>query len=79
MAEPGKVLPHDVAAAPDYAAEAPDWRIFRGDGMRRTTDLPEGPPWRSFTGPAADADHPDRKSTRLNSSHSIASRMPSSA
>ena len=28
---------------------------------------------------AADAAEPDRKSTRLNSSHTLASRMPSSA
>src|SRR3546814_10286767 len=47
-------------------------------------DLPTGESWResaAFAGgdAAVVADTPDRKSTRLNSSHSCASRMPSSA
>ncbi|GAB2701950.1 AAA family ATPase [Kitasatospora kifunensis] len=25
-----------------------DWRLFRGDNLRRTVDLPPAPPWRSF-------------------------------
>ncbi|MDN0199158.1 MoxR family ATPase [Streptomyces sp. S.PNR 29] len=38
------------------AAEDPAWRIFRGDGTKHTTEIPEAPPWRSFTGHADEAD-----------------------
>ncbi|MFD7613098.1 AAA family ATPase [Streptomyces sp. NPDC059828] len=30
--------------------ENADWQIFRGDGHRRDTPVPEAPPWRSFAG-----------------------------
>ncbi|MEU2158727.1 MoxR family ATPase [Streptomyces sp. NPDC019396] len=31
-------------------SEDADWQIFRGDGHRRVTPIPEAPPWRSFAG-----------------------------
>ncbi|MEK8173116.1 hypothetical protein NKH77_41385 [Streptomyces sp. M19] len=31
------------------------WRLFRGDGVRRTTPLPPAPPWRRFGGPGGPA------------------------
>ncbi|MGW0659456.1 AAA family ATPase [Streptodolium elevatio] len=47
-AEQAKDLPGgrsvSASADPDTAA----WRIFRGDGVRRTPDMPEPPPWRRF-------------------------------
>ncbi|MFF3458405.1 AAA family ATPase [Streptomyces sp. NPDC002730] len=30
-----------------------DWRLFRGDGLARTVDFPEAPPWRRFDPPSA--------------------------
>ncbi|WP_043671107.1 AAA family ATPase [Streptomyces xylophagus] len=30
------------------AAENPEWRIFRGDGEKRSTEIPDAPPWRRF-------------------------------
>ena len=50
-----------------------------GDRLAETWELschPDGP---SFVANGEDAGKTDRKSTRLNSSHSRASRMPSSA
>lgn len=30
-------------------ADAPDWRLFRGDGVPRAVAFPDAPPWRRFT------------------------------
>lgn len=43
------------------AAESPEWRVFRGDGVQRTTAIPDAPPWRRFetdatTGTGTDAE-----------------------
>ena len=48
-----------------------------GSGQALAQDVPAA----LFTDPVHDAAHParDRKSTRLNSSHTVLSRMPSSA
>ncbi|MFG2133803.1 AAA family ATPase [Streptomyces sp. NPDC048751] len=32
------------------AAEKPEWRIFQGDGRKRTAEIPPAPPWRCFEG-----------------------------
>ncbi|MDH2390744.1 MoxR family ATPase [Streptomyces sp. HNM0663] len=34
------------------APSAGDWRIFRGDGVRRPVTMPPAPPWRRFRPPA---------------------------
>ncbi|MEU1281500.1 MoxR family ATPase [Streptomyces sp. NPDC005805] len=39
-----------------------DWRIFRGDGVRRTVAMPPAPPWRRFRPPGPD---PDRRRAPL--------------
>ncbi|MFC8422115.1 AAA family ATPase [Streptomyces sp. NPDC057236] len=33
---------------PGTTAENPEWRIFRGDGEKRSTEIPDAPPWRRF-------------------------------
>ena len=68
------------------AAEEARWQF----DLERVVFVPAGRPWQKPVGvtPAEDrylmtviatATNPDRKSTRLNSSHEIPSRMPSSA
>ena len=53
------------------------------DGVQHDYTRKQGLGWRQVflpaTAPAEWQDREDRKSTRLNSSHNVASRMPSSA
>ena len=54
-----------------------DWRVFQGDARARGVKGMDGVQFQSFN--QARPIKKDRKSTRLNSSHSDTSRMPSSA
>ena len=60
---PYKALPHDVEGFREMAGLALD--------LRASWDHASEQIWRTLD--------PDRKSTRLNSSHVVTSRMPSSA
>ncbi|MBP5865008.1 MoxR family ATPase [Streptomyces scabiei] len=40
----------DTSTATGSAADDEGWRIFRGDGLRRSVTIPEAPPWRRFGG-----------------------------
>src|SRR3546814_8470325 len=80
-----------VGTAPEAA---PGWRLVSLEPRRAVFDGPEGerklelrvfdgeggiPPTATSAGADMPGASPDRKSTRLNSSHSCATRMPSSA
>src|SRR3546814_2028856 len=69
---PVKILPGAPACLADPRARALDFVLIR----ESTEGLFAGRGTTRFEGPA---DRPDRKRTRLNSSHSCASRMPSPA
>ena len=69
-------LAHKLLLSLEAQGEAEIAEDWRNEAMRRATDLDRGlaSPISADVVRAA-----DRKSTRLNSSHRIASRMPSSA
>ena len=66
-------------------AKSPFTRRIEGASLPRRFNQPTFPLYNGQTDPVEHVSHfnqkmaVDRKSTRLNSSHSIASRMPSSA
>ena len=72
---------HDLPVAADLGGEAAFFLVLQLEGTsthrqdERDAKLSAG----DFTICASTRPYTDRKSTRLNSSHSIASRMPSSA
>ena len=55
------------------------WWIEKGEEGRRPVRVPRGSAGRGRGGCGRPRSEPDRKSTRLNSSHRLTSRMPSSA
>ena len=77
--------PEDIAAAVESASAAfyGEWSRFtpaqRGKLLYRVADLLETHGEEIAQAETIDAGKPDRKSTRLNSSHGGISRMPSSA
>ena len=67
--------------APSEGAVIVDNQAIEGTSLDRAVIFQSHAllPWRTVLGNVAYAEHRDRKSTRLNSSHRSLSRMPSSA
>ena len=72
-------LPRTAPMGRDFMGSSPPSLFVGRHGYPKVTVGPMLPPDRRDEAGARRLDDPDRKSTRLNSSHSDRSRMPSSA
>ena len=70
---------HEMAAAAEILGVEHEWLGFTDSGLPAGNPVPVLSHGVFARQSVEDATKPDRKSTRLNSSHSHASRMPSSA